>query len=145
MVRWIKRRDHADRERFRHGVGAFHLVNGLRAPRLGVERDAAVKFAAIGLGNAMGMFHLPALRRLPAATLAGGFDLSSERRAEWEKQTGTSAYASLAELLDRARPDVVIVATPPDVHVEPCLRALDAGCHVFCEKPLAQSVAEADR
>jgi 1,5-anhydro-D-fructose reductase (1,5-anhydro-D-mannitol-forming) len=91
------------------------------------------------------MFHLPALRRIPGAALTGGFDLSPERRADWEKKTGTTAYASIAELLDRARPDVVIVATPPDVHVDPCLRALEAGCHVFCEKPLAQSVAEADR
>ena len=105
----------------------------------------ALKFAAIGLGNAVGMFHLPAIRRIPSATLVGGFDVSPDRRTSWEKSTGTAAYASVAELLEKARPDVVIVATPPDVHVEPCLLALDAGCHVFCEKPLAQTVAEADR
>ena len=103
-----------------------------------------MKFAAIGLGNAMGMFHLPALRRVRDATLVGGFDLSAERRADWQKKTGAPAYASLDELLGRSRPDIVIVATPPDAHVEPCLRALSAGCHVFCEKPLAQSVPEAD-
>ena len=103
-----------------------------------------VRFGAIGLGNAMSMFHLPALRRMPGATLVGGFDLSPERRADWERKTGSTGYTSVAELLERARPDVVIVATPPDAHVEPCLRALDAGCHVFCEKPLAQSVPEAD-
>lgn len=103
-----------------------------------------VRFAAIGLGNAMGMFHLPALKRTPAATLVGGFDVSPERRSEWERQTNSPGFASVEELLDRARPDVVIVATPPDSHVEICLRALDAGCHVLCEKPLAQTVAEAD-
>jgi predicted dehydrogenase len=91
------------------------------------------------------MFHLPALRRTTAAMIVGGFDLSAERRAHWEKQTGSPAYASIEELLERSKPDVVIVATPPDVHVEPCLKAIQAGCHVFCEKPLAQTVEEADR
>jgi predicted dehydrogenase len=104
-----------------------------------------VRFAAIGLGNAISMFHLPALGRTPTAKVVGGFDVSPQRRTEWEKKTGSPAYASIAELLDRARPDVVIVATPPDLHVDPCLSAIEAGCHVFCEKPLAQSAAEADR
>ncbi|HYM21640.1 MAG TPA: Gfo/Idh/MocA family oxidoreductase, partial [Vicinamibacterales bacterium] len=54
-------------------------------------------------------------------------------------------YGSVDELIGQTRPDVVIVATPPAAHLEPCLRAIEAGCHVFCEKPLAQSVAEADR
>ncbi len=104
-----------------------------------------MKFAAIGLGNAMGMFHVPALKRVREATLVGGFDLSAERRANWERTTGSPSYGSLDAMLETARPDVVIVATPPDVHVAPCLRALAAGCHVLCEKPLAQSVAEADQ
>ena len=104
-----------------------------------------MRFAAIGLGGAMGMFHVPALKRIPGAELAGGFDLSPERRAAWERETGSPAYGSVDELLERARPDVAIVATPPRSHVELCLRAIDAGCHVFCEKPLAESAAEADR
>src|SRR5207248_4147731 len=103
-----------------------------------------VRFAAVGLGNAITMFHLPALGRLPAAELTGGLDLSPERRAWWEKTTGTPAYESLDELLERSRPDVVIVATPPAAHADACLRALEAGCHVFCEKPLVDTAAEAE-
>ena len=47
-------------------------------------------------------------------------------------------------MLERGRPDVVVVATPPDSHAELCLRALDAGAHVICEKPFVSSVEEAD-
>jgi predicted dehydrogenase len=104
-----------------------------------------VRFAAVGLGNAITMFHVPALERTPGVKLVGGADLSAERRAAWERGTGSTAYASLDELLERTRPDVVLVATPPDAHAEPCLRALEAGCHVFCEKPLVETAAEADR
>jgi 1,5-anhydro-D-fructose reductase (1,5-anhydro-D-mannitol-forming) len=104
-----------------------------------------MRFAVVGLGNAVTMFHLPALRRVESAELVGGFDLSAERRGWWEGETGTPAAASLDELFDRTRPEAVIVATPPGAHVEGCLRALEAGCHVFCEKPLAESSADADR
>jgi len=103
-----------------------------------------VRFAAIGLGAATQMFHLPAIRRTPGAQLVGGCDVAPARRADWERQTGSPAFATIDELLDRTRPDVAIVATPPDAHVEPCLRALQAGCHLLCEKPLAPSAAAAD-
>jgi predicted dehydrogenase len=103
-----------------------------------------MRFAVIGLGNAVGMFHVPAVQRTPGAQLVGGFDVSPERREQWEKSTGTPAFTSTEELLERTHPDVVIVATPPDLHVDPCLKAIAQGCHVFCEKPLASTAAEAD-
>jgi predicted dehydrogenase len=103
-----------------------------------------VRVAVIGLGGATSMFHVPALRRLSGAELVGGSDLSPGRRAEWERETGAASYASSDELLERTRPELVIVATPPETHARLCLQAIDAGCHVFCEKPLAGTVVEAD-
>jgi predicted dehydrogenase len=104
-----------------------------------------MRFAAVGLGNAITLFHVPALGRIAGAELVGGCDSSPERRASWQRSTGSIAYESLDALLERARPDVVLVATPPDSHVDLCLRALEAGCHVFCEKPLAETVTDVDR
>ncbi len=104
-----------------------------------------MRFAAIGLGRATVLYHLPALRRVAGAEVVGGFDPVAERRTEWEKETGSSAYATLEELFERTRPDAVTVATPPDSHAQLCLQALEAGCHVFCEKPFVESSAEADR
>jgi predicted dehydrogenase len=104
-----------------------------------------VRFAAIGLGRAAKLYHLPALRRIAGAEVVGGFDLAPERRVAWEKESGSTAYATVDELLERARPDVAMVATPPDSHADLCLQVIEAGCHVFCEKPLVESAGDADR
>ncbi len=53
-------------------------------------------------------------------------------------------YSDSAELLERQRPDVVIIGTPPHVHAGNCLAALAAGAHVFCEKPFVTTLEEAD-
>lgn len=54
------------------------------------------------------------------------------------------AYARLEDLL-RQRPELVVVATEPRAHMAVARAALEAGCAVFVEKPLATSVADADR
>jgi predicted dehydrogenase len=46
------------------------------------------------------------------------------------------------EMLDAARPDIVVIATPPHLHHAITLRALAGGAHVLCEKPLAMTAAE---
>jgi predicted dehydrogenase len=104
-----------------------------------------MRYALAGLGWAAQGFHLPALRSLPGAEVVGGFDISAEQRASWSRETGTAAYEDYRELLESARPEVVIVGTPPDSHAELALRALDAGAHVICEKPFVSTVEEADR
>jgi predicted dehydrogenase len=46
------------------------------------------------------------------------------------------------EMLETARPEIVVIATPPHLHHAMALRAFAAGAHVLCEKPLAMTVAE---
>jgi predicted dehydrogenase len=54
-------------------------------------------------------------------------------------------YASTdwRDALRRLRPDAVAIATPGGAHAEPIARAIDAGCHVFCDKPLAPTAEQA--
>jgi predicted dehydrogenase len=104
-----------------------------------------MRFGFVGLGTATSALHLPALRRVRGATLVGGCDPSEERRAGFERRAGAPAYATLEELVERARLDAVVVAAPPAAHSELCMEALGHGLHVLCEKPLATSLAEADR
>ncbi len=53
-------------------------------------------------------------------------------------------YANFAQLLDEQRPDVVHILTPPQTHAALALQAMEAGCHVLVEKPMALSLDEAD-
>jgi predicted dehydrogenase len=104
-----------------------------------------MRFAYAGLGTATRTLHLPALARIDAAEAVGGFDPSPEARERFERDTGLPTYGGVAEMITGAEPEVVVVASPPDRHAELCLEALGSGAHVLCEKPLATSVANADR
>jgi predicted dehydrogenase len=103
-----------------------------------------MRFAFAGLGEVTHSLHLPALGRIKEAEVVGGCDLVEEQRTRFEQETGLPAHESLDELFEGTRPDVVIVATPPGAHPALCIQALRAGAHVLCEKPLANSVAEAE-
>jgi predicted dehydrogenase len=104
-----------------------------------------MRFGIVGLGWAARSFHVPALRPLYSVELVGGVDSSAEQRASWERETRLPSFASLDELFERARPEAVVVATPPDSHADLCLSILEAGAHVFCEKPFVSTVEEAGR
>lgn len=99
----------------------------------------------MGLGFAAQWLHLPAVRSLAGCQAVGGVDLVESRRQEWESAGGGPTFESLDKLFSQARPDVLVVATPPDTHASTCTAALDAGLHVMCEKPFVTTVAEADQ
>jgi predicted dehydrogenase len=83
---------------------------------------------------------------IPGAELAWCCDASESARARMGAlfpQAGLAA--DLQELLDDPALDAVALATPVPSHAELAVRVLEAGKHCFVEKPLAQSVAEAER
>jgi predicted dehydrogenase len=104
-----------------------------------------MRFGLVGLGWAAGGFHLPGLKMVPGAEVVGGADASEEQRVAWGSSTGTPAFETVEELIETTRPDTVIVGTPPDSHADLCMRALEGGAHVICEKPFVSTVEEADR
>lgn len=104
-----------------------------------------MRVAVIGLGNAGFTLHLPALAGLKGVTTVGAMDLSAERRERAAARFRVPVFDDLDRMIADGRPDVLIVATPPDSHTEYCLRGLAAGAHVICEKPFAASIAEVDR
>jgi predicted dehydrogenase len=84
--------------------------------------------------------------RLPDSELAWICDASEDARARWSREFPSArASAELDDLLRDASLDAVAIATRVPSHAELAERALDAGKHCFVEKPLAQSVAEAER
>lgn len=96
--------------------------------------------AIVGLGAAARQIHLPAYRKLPGLRVVAGVD-TAPSVGDWP----FPVFASMQEMLERTKPEIVAVVTPPRSHFELARRALEAGCHVFCEKPFMESLDEADR
>ncbi|MQA06338.1 MAG: hypothetical protein GEV07_27680 [Streptosporangiales bacterium] len=78
------------------------------------------------------------------ARLVGACDPNEERLADVARAHGVAETATeLAPLLARLSPSVVVIASDESTHASLALIALEAGCHVFVEKPLALSAADA--
>jgi predicted dehydrogenase len=100
--------------------------------------------AIIGTGWGC-LTHVPAARAagFDVRTLVGTDAERTRRRAELSSVPGDTT--DLAETLADPAIDVIVVATPPQTHVEVVLAAVAAGKHVLCEKPFATTVEDAVR
>jgi len=117
-----------------------------------------VKVAVVGLGF-MGKTHLGAYRKLPDVQVTALCDPRKEilelkslqpvgniRTSEAASSPGDARrFLRFEEMLAAGGFDVVDICAPTPLHAEYAIRALDAGFHVFCEKPMALSVEEARR
>ena len=98
----------------------------------------------VGLGH-MGLSHALAYTRIEGFEVVG---VCSRHVAHVQLPPAldwAARYASFDEALRGAKPDVVSINTFPDTHAEFAVRAMEAGAHVFVEKPLAETVADAQR
>lgn len=101
-----------------------------------------IRVAVFGNGFARSVV-LPCLRHVPAMRVVGIASPNVARARETAQAFGIAhAAAEHREILDRTRPDLVFVVTPPHRHREQSLDALAAGAHVVCEKPTALNAAE---
>jgi predicted dehydrogenase/nucleoside-diphosphate-sugar epimerase len=88
-------------------------------------------------------FHVAALRRA-GVQVAGLCDVDAARARAAAEKFGVRAFSSPAELVG-AGANVLHVLTPPHTHAALALQALDLGCDVLVEKPLAEEVEDCDR
>ena len=95
----------------------------------------------VGAGNIC-EFHVAAVKALPDVELIGVTDLDRKRAQANAEKWGTIAFDSLDQLVD-AGANVIHVLTPPSSHAKVALAALNKGCHVLIEKPIAEDEAEA--
>ena len=105
-----------------------------------------VGVALIGSGR-MGAFHAETLaRRLPQARLAAVADPMPGAAERLAGALGADrAYTDVAQLWDDPEVDAVVIAAPARSHADLVVAAAAAGRHVFCEKPMAVTLADADR
>jgi len=102
-----------------------------------------LKVLVVGCGN-MGTSHARAYHQLPDFEIVGLVSRGPESRNRLSKELGGLAtYSHFDTALTQSQPDVVSINTYPETHAEYATKSLKAGAHVFLEKPLANTVEEA--
>ena len=103
-----------------------------------------MKVGIVGCGNIAG-FHLPHILRHTGHRFVSVVDVDLQKAEGLAKRFGLSKiYQDLDKMLYEHNPAVVHILTPPFAHAEFAIKAMESGCHVLVEKPMALTVAEAD-
>jgi predicted dehydrogenase len=107
--------------------------------------DQPLRIGIVGAGG-MGTRHAAAWSRVPGVTVTGVADINHEKARKLASQHDAVGHDSASALLDdaNANVDIISMCVPTSLHRELCVEALQAGKHVFCEKPMALTVADCD-
>ena len=101
-----------------------------------------IRFGVIGLGW-FGEMHCEALAGIPNVELAALCTRTESRLQQFADRFSVSrTYTDYRDLLDDAEIDAVCIVTMWDQHRDPALASLEAGKHVFLEKPMASTVED---
>jgi predicted dehydrogenase len=110
-----------------------------------VEKTNKLRVLVVGCGN-MGASHATAYHILEGFEICGLVSRGASKEALNKKLGGNYAlFDDYEKALDSTQPDAVCISTYPDTHEHYAIRAFEKGCHVFVEKPIADSVKGAER
>ncbi|MEH6408285.1 MAG: Gfo/Idh/MocA family oxidoreductase, partial [Leeuwenhoekiella sp.] len=101
-----------------------------------------LKAGVLGAGH-LGKIHLKLLNQSEKYELVGFYDSSPEAALEIEKEFGYKSFPSIAALIEAC--DMIDVVTPTTYHYVCAEQVIKAGKHLFIEKPITQTVAEAEK
>lgn len=105
----------------------------------------AVRVSVVGCGRIAEDAHLPSLLGIGGVSTVAVCDLDLKKAESTARKFGIkNAYGSWDEMIRDEKPDLVHVCTTPDSHAEIAINALEAGCHVLVEKPMAVSLSECE-
>lgn len=106
-----------------------------------------LRVAVVGLGP-IGNLHADIYSQDGLAELVGVCDIDEGRANAASQRVEAPAYYDLRKLVDDLKPDIVSVATGGyeygSDHYGPTMQALEAGCHVLCEKPISNEIDKAE-
>ncbi|MGN6771263.1 MAG: Gfo/Idh/MocA family protein [Rhizobiaceae bacterium] len=103
-----------------------------------------VKVLVVGLGN-MGASHASAYHRLDGFEIVGLMSRNMKSREVPAELASYPRFEDFDDALATAKPDAVSINSWPNSHAEYAIKAMDAGCHVFMEKPIATNIEDAER
>jgi len=103
-----------------------------------------VNIAIVGAGF-IGKIHSDSYKQINNARVVAVVDKVKDKGSKLADEHGASYYSDINECLEKEDIDNVDICVPTFLHAELAIRAADAGKNVFCEKPMALSLDEADR
>lgn len=105
-----------------------------------------LKAGIVGCGAVATFRHIPAFERLRGKVIIQAVcDKNKHLALETAKKHGIpAAYAELSEMLSKENLDIIDICTPPQIHAPLAVEALEHGCHVLLEKPMALKVSDCD-
>ena len=106
---------------------------------------AELAVGVVGAGWMATDYHVPAFTSHPRTRVVAVAERDPDRRAAVEADLSLPGYGDAASMLAAHDLDVVSICTPPSTHEEIFMQAVEAGCHVLCEKPLALTAESARR
>ncbi|MBA2451182.1 MAG: Gfo/Idh/MocA family oxidoreductase [Chloroflexi bacterium] len=107
---------------------------------------SALRVGLLGYGRIAEAVHLPILTGLPGVEIVGIAEADPARRAEALRRAPRAvASASFEHILCRPDVDAVVICLPPALHADAAVAALEAGKHVYLEKPIATTLGDARR
>lgn len=110
-----------------------------------MSRSNPIRVLVVGCGN-MGASHATAYHHRPEFQICGIVSTGKSKEILNTKLGGGyELFSSYDEALMKTKPDAVCISTYPDTHEQFAVMAFEAGCHVFIEKPVADTVAGAER
>ena len=107
-----------------------------------------LKVGIIGCGGIATEKHLPALAKIDEVEVVALYDLNTDRAKNVSSQFcngNATVYEDVDELLADEQISVVHICTTSKTHAQLTIRALEAGKHVMCEKPIATNVLDAKK
>lgn len=107
-----------------------------------MSASGPIRAAVVGVGH-LGRHHARLLAGMPGVEFVGAVDLDAVRAAAAVGGTSGEAFSDHRAVIGRV--DAVVVAVPTADHLSVAVDFLERGVHVLVEKPMANSVAEADR
>ncbi len=99
-----------------------------------------IKIGVVGVGY-LGNYHVQQLQQIEKAEIIGIYDADKTRLNEISKTYSVKAFSDCNELLNLC--DAISIATPTSTHHKIARNSLAAGCHLFIEKPITQTVEQA--
>ena len=105
-----------------------------------------IKVGIVGCGYIASKWHIPSYLRLQKnTTIQAVCDIDSSLSNSVAKKFNIpKSYSDVSEMLQKEDLDIVDICTPPRTHAPLAVEAMEKGCNILLEKPMAMSLSECD-